>query len=62
MLLDPRPSQLHGDSLYINGGIDRVLPSYADAVNAIRFYAGGRDLADPLISPSMEEPQIEQAR
>lgn len=40
-----------GDTLYTNRGIDRLLPSYEDYVNAIRFYAGGRRLDDPLVSP-----------
>jgi acetyl esterase/lipase len=40
-----------GDSLYINRGIDRNLPSYDDYVNAVRFHANGRDLADPMVSP-----------
>jgi monoterpene epsilon-lactone hydrolase len=40
-----------GDSLYINRGIDRVLVSYEDYVNAVRFYTAGRDLVDPVVSP-----------
>ena len=40
-----------GDSLYLNRGIDRILPSYPGLVEVIRLHADGRDLADPLVSP-----------
>jgi acetyl esterase/lipase len=40
-----------GDTLFINRGIDRAIPRHEDYVNAVRFHAGGRDLADPLVSP-----------
>jgi len=41
-----------GDSYYINEGIDRALITYDGFVEAaIRLYANGRDLKDPLVSP-----------
>jgi len=41
-----------GDSYYINDGIDRNLVTYDGFIEAaIRLYAGGRDLKDPLVSP-----------
>ena len=40
-----------GDTLYINRGIDRAIPSHEDYVNAVRFHADGRNLTDPLVSP-----------
>lgn len=40
-----------GDSLYINRGIDRIIPSHESYVNAVRLHADGRDLTDPIVSP-----------
>ncbi|MGB3716844.1 MAG: alpha/beta hydrolase fold domain-containing protein [Candidatus Promineifilaceae bacterium] len=41
-----------GDTFYTNQGVDRNIPTYKGAVEAmIRLYADGRDLKDPLISP-----------
>lgn len=40
-----------GDTVFINRGIDRVIPRHEDYVNAVRFHAGGRELTDPLVSP-----------
>ena len=40
-----------GDTLFINRGIDRVIPRHEDYVNAVRFHADGRELTDPLVSP-----------
>jgi acetyl esterase/lipase len=40
-----------GDSVFINEGVDRTLVSYRNYVNAVRLYAGGLALGDPLISP-----------
>jgi len=43
-----------GDTLYINRGIDRAIPSHESYVNAVRFHAGGRELTDPMVSPVYE--------
>ena len=40
-----------GDSLYINRGIDRIIPSHESYVNGVRLHADGRELTDPLVSP-----------
>ena len=41
-----------GDTFYTNQGVDRNIPVYEGAIEAmIRLYADGRDLQDPLISP-----------
>ena len=40
-----------GDSLYINRGIDRIIPSHESYVNAVRLHADGRQLTDPFVSP-----------
>jgi acetyl esterase/lipase len=41
-----------GDSYYINDGIDRNLVTYDGLIEAaVRLYADGRDLKDPLVSP-----------
>jgi acetyl esterase/lipase len=41
-----------GDSYYINDGIDRNLVTYDGFVEAaVRLFANGRDLKDPLVSP-----------
>jgi acetyl esterase/lipase len=41
-----------GDSYYINDGIDRNLVTYDGFLEAaVRLYANGRDLKDPLVSP-----------
>ena len=41
-----------GDSYYMNDGVDRLLVTYDGLVEAaVRLYANGRDLKDPLVSP-----------
>jgi len=41
-----------GDSYYMNDGVDRLLVTYDGLVEAaVRMYANGRDLKDPLVSP-----------
>jgi acetyl esterase/lipase len=41
-----------GDSYYINDGVDRNLVTYDGFIEAaVRLFANGRDLKDPLVSP-----------
>ena len=41
-----------GDTYYMNDGVDRLLVTYDGLVEAaVRLYANGRDLKDPLVSP-----------
>ena len=41
-----------GDTFHTNQGVDRNIPIYDGFIEAaVRLYAGGRDLKDPLISP-----------
>ena len=41
-----------GDTFHTNQGVDRNIPTYDGIIEAaIRLYANGRDLNDPLISP-----------
>ena len=45
-----------GDSYTINENVDNVLVRYEGLLSsAVRFYAGGRDLKDPLLSPVYAE-------
>lgn len=41
-----------GDTIYLNEGVDHVLPRYDGLLaEALKLYAGGRDMKDPAISP-----------
>ena len=41
-----------GDTFHTNQGVDRNIPTYDGIIEAaVRLYADGRDLKDPLISP-----------